>query len=89
MLMVNGFQQWVQKLKGHRKSKEDVKDAPVKLSKFWNVGGGAGTSSDSDSEPRRSAISGKKIKRKIKKSKADKEMDKNRQKLLAFLNSTM
>ena len=40
---------------------------------FWNTAGRRSTDSDS-SEPRRSAISGKTIKHRIKKSKADKEV---------------
>lgn len=40
---------------------------------FWNTAGRQSTDSDS-SEPRRSAISGKTIKHRIKKSKADKEV---------------
>nr|KAG5698101.1 hypothetical protein BaRGS_031791 [Batillaria attramentaria] len=75
------------KAKKHKHSKKEG-DAPVQLSKFWNTSKQDSDSESSD-EPQRSAISGKKIKRKVKKSKADRERDKNRAKLLKFLNSTM
>jgi len=38
---------------------------------------------------RRSAVSGKKIKLKVKKSSKDKEREKNRKELLKFLNQTL
>ncbi|KAG6916971.1 hypothetical protein DXG01_004399 [Tephrocybe rancida] len=43
---------------------------------------------DKDKEERRSVLTGKKIKLKVKKEKGDHERDKNRQDLLQFLNST-
>ncbi|RXM33703.1 hypothetical protein EOD39_5245 [Acipenser ruthenus] len=73
----------VKKEKKHKKKKErKVKhdsSGPVQISKFLN---------DKKSD-KYSMITGKKIKMKVKKSKKDKQRDKNRAELLDFLNSTL
>lgn len=51
--------------------------------------GGNKHSSDSDGDVRRSAISGKKIKMKLDRTREQKELDKKRKSLLEFLNQTM
>lgn len=48
---------------------------------------GGGDASDDDAP--RSAISGKKIRMKLERTKEQKKRDKNRKTLLEFLNSTM
>jgi hypothetical protein len=71
------------KLKSKRKRKHSVSESkgPVQLSKFIK---------DVGKEVRgRSAVSGKVIKMKVKKSKGDKERDINRRKLLEFLNASV
>ncbi|MGH0118054.1 UNVERIFIED_CONTAM: hypothetical protein FKN15_052059 [Acipenser sinensis] len=72
----------VKKEKKHKKKKERkvkcVSSGPVQISKFLN---------DKKSD-KYSMITGKKIKMKVKKTKKDKQRDKNRAELLDFLNST-
>lgn len=63
-----------------RKEKKDEDGGPVQISKYLK---------DRTKGSKYSMISGKKIKMKVKKSKKDKQMDKNRAELLEFLNSTL
>eukprot|EP00300_Choanocystis_sp_HF-7_P039706 c6015_g1_i1.p1 GENE.c6015_g1_i1~~c6015_g1_i1.p1 ORF type:complete len:159 (-),score=22.60 c6015_g1_i1:117-593(-) len=79
--------------KDSKKSKKKKRDSssssdsepggPVRLSKYM----GNPESSDDNSSPRRDAISGKKIKLKISKSKRDKMQELNRQQYLSWLNA--
>ncbi|EDV29102.1 uncharacterized protein TRIADDRAFT_52637 [Trichoplax adhaerens] len=70
------------KLKKDKKSKkhsESKSSGPVQLSQYLQE--------RKKDEDQRSAVSGKKMKLKIKKSTEDKQREKNRQELLNFLNS--
>ncbi|XP_048456561.1 protein FAM133-like isoform X1 [Rhincodon typus] len=68
-----------EKIKKHKK-KKNVCSGPVQISKFLK---------DRDRSDTYSMITGKKIKMKVKKTKDDKERDRNRAELLQFLNSAM
>jgi len=70
------------KSKKRAKKKADEAPGPVQLSKFMKE-------RRQKEEAHRSAVSGKKIKLKIKKSSKDKEREKNRKELLHFLNQTL
>jgi len=73
------------------KKEKEKKSEPVQLSKWREqVGDHSSADSDSDSggETRRSAISGKKIKMKTRKSREEKQMEVNRKNLLNFLNQS-
>lgn len=65
------------KEKGHKG--QDDSSGPVQISKYLK---------EKKKTGKYSMISGKKIKMKVKKSKKDKQRDKNRAELLEFLNST-
>lgn len=68
------------KRKKDKKSKvEEEPSGPVQISKYLK----------GKKKGKFSMISGRKIKMKVKKSKKDKQMDKNRAELLDFLNSTL
>ncbi|KAK9839618.1 hypothetical protein WJX81_001271 [Elliptochloris bilobata] len=73
------------KRKDKKRKKEDKKSrkdkGPVQLSKFLERGEGSGGA-------KYSAVSGKKIKLKVEKTKADKEAERNRKHLLAVLNAS-
>ncbi|XP_039594460.1 uncharacterized protein si:ch211-22i13.2 [Polypterus senegalus] len=76
--------QKMKKEKKHKKKKKGKKakqegSGPVQISKFLNE----------KKKNEYSMITGKKIKMKVKKTKMDKERDKNRAELLDFLNSTL
>ncbi|XP_032882256.1 uncharacterized protein DDB_G0271670-like [Amblyraja radiata] len=66
--------------KKKQKKKKNASSGPVQISKFLK---------DRDKNDKYSTITGKKIKMKVKKTKGDKQRDRNRAELLQFLNSAM
>ncbi|XP_069787463.1 corepressor interacting with RBPJ 1 [Narcine bancroftii] len=66
--------------KKKQRKKKNICSGPVQISKFLK---------DRDKSDKYSTITGKKIKMKVKKTRGDKERDRNRAELLQFLNSAM